>query len=368
MSNFANFSEPVNPPAQEEKKFSLSQLSELLGGRLDANGEDPVIRGISTIEEAGPNEITFLSDAKGQKKHFDQLRSSRAAAVIAPEKTEDLPLPSIRFAQPYVGLAKALQLFHPEHVPPAGIHPTAFVDESACVHPTARIGPHAVVEAGAEIAAEAILDGQTFVGRGAFVGSRAHLYPQVKLLAGCRVGEKSIVHAGVVIGSDGFGFTHTADGHMKIPQIGIVEIGKNVEIGANSTIDRAAMGKTSIGDGTKIDNLVHIAHNCVIGRNCLIIAQVGISGSTIIEDGVTLAGQTGTVGHVRIGRGAVVAARGVVTEDVEPGAVVSGFPAKPHSEEKRIMAALRRLPDLVKSVRELKRLRDEEKPPAPGNS
>ncbi|MBF0498513.1 MAG: UDP-3-O-(3-hydroxymyristoyl)glucosamine N-acyltransferase [Candidatus Riflebacteria bacterium] len=343
------------PPA-----LALIELAERLDGLLVANGVNPIIRGIASITEAGPDDITFLSDAKGQKKHIDELATSRAAAVIAPAGVAELPLPSIRFAQPYIGLSRALNFFHPAYQPPSGIHPTAFVDERASVHPTACIGPHAVVEAGADIGANVVLDGQVFVGRGAVIGVSTHFHPQVKLLHGCRVGARSIVHSGAVIGSDGFGFTRVAEGHVKIPQIGIVEIGDDVEIGANVTIDRAAMGKTFIGNGTKIDNLVHIAHNCVIGRNCLIIAQVGISGSTIIEDGVTLAGQSGTVGHVRIGRGAVVAARGVVTEDVASGAVVSGFPLKPHTEEKRIMAALRRLPDLVKTVRDLERRLDGE--------
>jgi UDP-3-O-[3-hydroxymyristoyl] glucosamine N-acyltransferase len=170
------------------------------------------------------------------------------------------------------------------------------------------------------------------------------------------IGNDCIIHPNTVIGSDGFGFTPYNGEQLKVPQVGNVILGNRVEIGACVTIDRATMGSTRIGDGTKIDNMVHVAHNCIIGKNCTIVAQVGISGSTILEDNVTLAGQVGTVGHVKVGKGAVVAARGVVTADVEPGSMVSGFPLKPHAEERKILAAMRKLPDLLKKVRQLEKL------------
>ncbi len=333
--------------------LTLEALARTLGGRLDGPTPGPVVTGIASIAEAGPDQITFLTEVKQVGRHLDELKASRAAAVIAAEKAGPLPLPSIRFLSAYEGLLAALAYFHPEPPLRSGFHPTAFVDEDAMVDPTAMIGPLAVIEAGAVIGPRARIDAQVFVGRGARVGAGVHLYPQVVLREGCCVGDDSIIHSGAVIGSDGFGFHSTAAGHAKIPQVGVVEIGARVEIGANVTIDRATMGRTTVGDGTKIDNLVHLAHNVQVGKDCLIVAQVGISGSTILEDRVTLAGQVGTVGHVRVGQGTTVAARGVVTEDVPPGQLVSGFPLKPHSEEKRIMMALRKLPDLLRTVRRL---------------
>ena len=335
------------------KSISLAELATLLGGRLDGAVPGPAITGIAALADATSSDITFLSDAKNYVKHLEQLKATRAAAVIAPEKAGELPLPSIRFANAYEGFLKALRYFHPEARPKPGIHPTAFVDESANVHPTAIIGPMAVVDADAVVNAGAWIGAQAHVGCNASVGADARLHPGAKLLHGCRVGARSIIHAGAVIGSDGFGYLSTGEGHAKIPQVGNVEIGADVEIGANVTIDRATMGSTRVGDGTKIDNLVHLAHNVAVGKQCIIVAQVGVSGSTVLEDRVTLAGQSGTVGHVTVGRGSTIAARGVVTQDVPPNSMMSGFPLKPHMEEKRVMAAIRKLPELVKTVREI---------------
>lgn len=332
---------------------TLEELARILGGRLDGPTPGPAISGMASIADATAGQITFLTETKNVQKRQQELQATKASAVIAAEQAGPLPLPAIRFPQAYQGLLKALSYFHPEPPLRPGVHPTAFVHEDARIDPAAMIGPLAVVEAGAVIGARARIDAQVFIGRDAQVGAGSHLYPQVVLREGCRIGEQSIIHSGAVIGSDGFGFHSTARGHEKIPQVGIVEIGNHVEIGANVTIDRATMGRTTVGDGTKIDNLVHLAHNVSIGRNCIIVAQVGISGSTVLEDQVTLAGQVGTVGHVTVGRGTTVAARGVVTEDVPPNQLVSGFPLKPHAEERRIMMGLRKLPELIKSVRRL---------------
>jgi len=345
-----------SPPDNRNKSsrsgaVTLAELAELLGGRLEGQVPGPVISGIAALADAGPADITFLSDAKKFARHLEQLKETRAVAVIAPEKVGELPLPSIRFSNPYQGFLRALTFFHPEIRPRAGIHPTAFVDEMAVVDATAIIGPMAVVEENARIEAGAWIGAHAYVGRDACVGTGARLHPGAKLLDRCQVGPRCIIHAGAVIGSDGFGFLTTADGHMKIPQVGIVDVGADVEIGANVTIDRATMGSTRVGDGTKIDNLVHLAHNVVVGKQCIIVAQVGVSGSTILEDRVTLAGQVGTVGHVTIGRGSTIAARGVVTQDVPAESMMSGFPLKPHTEEKRVMAALRKLPEMLKTLR-----------------
>jgi UDP-3-O-[3-hydroxymyristoyl] glucosamine N-acyltransferase len=344
--------------------ISLEELARLIGGRFFGPVEPVMISGIAPIALAQPGQITFLSDLKNVQKHVLELQVSRASAVIAPENIEgDIPLPKILCANAYAGFVGALNFFHPERRFPPGIHPTAFVHEEAVVHASASIGPMAVVEKGARIEAGVVLEAQVFVGQKARIGEGSRLHPHVTVGDHCEIGKRAIIHSGAVLGSDGFGFYRTREGHEKVPQVGIVELGDDVELGANVTIDRATMGKTCVGNGTKIDNMVHIAHNCQIGRRCIIVAQVGISGSTIIEDDVTLAGQVGTVGHVRIGKGTTVAARGVVTQDVEPNSFVSGFPLKPHSEEKRIMAALRKLPDLIKTVRELKELCDKKGKP-----
>jgi len=334
---------------------TLEELARILGGRLDGPSPGPLVSGIASISEAMAGQVTFLTETKNVQKRHQELAKTKASGVIASENAGSLPLPSVRFPSAYHGFVKALEYFHPKDSLVPGIHPTAFVHEDAIVDPTAMIGPLAVVEAEAQIGPGARIDAQVFIGKHSRVGAASHLYPHVTLREECMIGENSIVHSGAVLGSDGFGFHSTDRGHEKIPQIGIVEIGNNVEIGANVTIDRATMGKTIVGDGTKIDNLVHLAHNVRVGRNCLIVAQVGISGSTTLEDQVTLAGQVGTAGHVTIGKGTTVAARGVVTQDVPPNQVVSGFPLKPHSEEKRIMVAMRKLPELVKAVRRIEK-------------
>lgn len=339
------------------KSINLAELTKLLDGRL-VGSSDIEITGVASIVEAGSSDITFLSGAKNYSSHLKSIDSSKAIAIIAPDDAPELPIPSIRFKNSYEGFAKALQFFSPVVKPCSGMHPTAFVHENANVSEDATIGPMAVVEAGANIYGNAWIGARCFVGENASIGANSMLHPNVSLLRECEIGKDCIIHSGAVIGSDGFGFTPINGRQVKVPQIGNVIIADDVEIGANVTIDRATMGSTIIGTGTRIDNMVHIAHNVVIGKHCIIVAQVGISGSTILEDSVTLAGQVGTVGHVRIGKGTTVAARGVVTNDVAPGSFVSGFPIKPHVEERKILAATRRLPDLLKKVRAIEKKLD----------
>lgn len=333
----------------------LSELALKLGARFDGIGHDPLINEVASIESSRPGSITFLSDLKKHAQHLASLQLCKASAVIASEKAGPLPLPAIRFENAHFGLMQTLKFFQSGKATCTGIHPTAFVHENAEVSPSASVGPLSVISENAEIADNARIDAQCFVGENSVIGENTLLHPGVRLLENCRIGKNCIIHAGTVIGSDGFGFFSNAEGHHKIPQIGSVIIEDDVEIGANVTIDRATLDTTYIGSGTKIDNLVHIAHNVSIGRNCIIVAQVGISGTTTIEDNVTLAGQSGTVGHVTIGKGSTVAARGVVTQDIKPGSTVSGFPIKPHSEEKRIMTALRKLPELILRLREVEK-------------
>jgi UDP-3-O-[3-hydroxymyristoyl] glucosamine N-acyltransferase len=337
-----------------QKTISLGQLAQLMQGQVDRRPE-LMISGIAPINEAGSGQITFLSGAKNYQQHLENLKSCLASAVIAAVEAPELDLPTIRVKNPYYGLVRALEFFHPVERPKCGIHPTAYVSENAKVAENAIIEANAVVEDGAEVGSGSWIGAQALVGRKSRVGDDTRIFSGVRILDGCEVGSRCVIHANAVLGSDGFGFTPHAGMQLKVPQIGNVIVEDDVEIGACVTVDRGTMGPTIIGHGTKIDNMVHIAHNVVIGKNCTIVAQVGISGSTIIEDNVTLAGQVGTVGHVRIGHDTVVAARGVVTADVEPGSFVSGFPIKPHQEERRILAALRKLPELVKKVRDLEK-------------
>ncbi len=339
---------------KESRSLTLKELAAMTGGRV-CGDENVRVGNVAPLERAMPGELTFLSGAKNYAAHLESVKTTRASALIAPEDAPELPLPSLRLKNPYMGLVKALNFFFPDEKPDYQIHPAAFVSEDADVASDAVVGPHAVVEAGAVIGAGARISAQAYVGRNSRVGCRTLIHPGARILAGCEVGNDCIIHANAVIGSDGFGFTLDQGVHVKVPQVGNVVIEDNVEIGACVTIDRATMETTRIGEGSKIDNMVHIAHNVQIGKKCVIVAQVGISGSTILEDYVTLAGQVGTVGHVRVGKGTTVAARGVVTGDVEPGSFVSGFPIKPHSEERRILAALRKLPDLLKKVRDLEK-------------
>lgn len=335
------------------RKINITEIADLIGGEIRDLAGELYVSGVASILDAQPSDLTFLLGAKNYPLHIKNLSETKALAVVAPLDAPDLPLTSIRVKNPYFALQKLLATFYPVVKPEYRIHPSSFVHEDAQVDETTIIGPMAVIEKGAVVAPGAWIESNAYIGTNAKIGDNTRIYPGVRILADSIVGKNCIIHSNTVIGSDGFGFTCVDDVHLKIMQIGNVVIGNDVEIGACVTIDRATMGSTVVGDGTKIDNMVHLAHNVVVGKNCIIVAQVGVSGSTIIEDSVTLAGQVGTVGHVRIGKGTTVAARGVVTNDVAPGVIVSGFPIKPHAEERKILASLRRLPDLIKKVRNI---------------
>lgn len=345
---------------KQERPIRLGELSRLIKGRLDGSA-DIEICGIASIKNASSNDITFLSDAKNYSAHLKSLEYSKACAIIAPEDAPELKIPSIRFKNSYEGFARALEYFYPLKKSDAGIHPAAFVHENAKISKTSIIEPNATVEEGAIIGDGAWICGGCYIGANSEIGKNSIISPNVSILHTCKIGDDCIIHSGTVIGSDGFGFTPVNGRHMKVPQVGNVVVENNVEIGSNTTIDRGTLGSTVIGSGTKIDNLVHIAHNVIIGKNCIIVGQVGISGSTILEDNVTLAGQVGTVGHVTVGKGSTVAARGVVTNNVPENSFVSGFPIKNHSEERRILAATRKLPELLKRVRALEKITNHRK-------
>ena len=328
---------------------TLSELAAELGGEVVGDGA-VVLQGVAGIREAQPGDVTFLANAR----YEPQLAETRASAVICAETPRHCRVPQLRVKNPYLAFMRAVRVFRPDlYRPVPGIHPSAVISRSAKVGAAVSIGPHVVIDDQAVVGDRAILMAGVYIGSRAVVGEDCWIYPGVTLREECTLGKKCILHSGVVIGGDGFGYALDEGRYQKIPQVGNVVIGDDVEIGANTTIDRATTGSTRVGEGTKIDNLVQIGHNVVIGRHCIIVAQVGIAGSTELEDYVTLAGQVGVVGHTRIGAHATVAAQSGVTKPVPPNAVVMGYPAMLHVAFKRLQAYLQRLPQLFQRTKDL---------------
>jgi len=326
----------------------LDELAERLGCRLEGDGgiEISAVRG---LEDAGPGDLSFVA----HERYLSRLQASAAGAVILAEGWPRVDRPALRTPNPILAFARALTLLHPLPSQAPGIHPTAVVAPDARVAPDASVGALTVLSAGAEVGAGTILDAQVSLGAGVRIGRDCRIFPQVVLRDGVLVGDRVIVHSGAVIGADGFGFARDGHRYVKIPQIGRVVIEDDVEIGANVTIDRATLGETRIGRGTKIDNLVQIGHNVRVGADTVIVAQVGISGSSRIGSRVTLAGQVGVVDHVEIGDDVIVGAQAGVSKDIPPGSVVLGSPATPHGKFKRQVAAVARLPEMRKLLRAL---------------
>jgi len=326
---------------------TLAELAHELGGEIVGDGST-AIRGVAGIREAQPGDITFLANAR----YDAYVSQTRASAVICSREPRESPVPLLQVDNPYLAFQKVVRLFRPElYHPAAGVHSTAVVSPAAAIGEGASIGAHCVVEAGARIGTRSVLMPGAYVGVQASIGEDCLVYPHVTIREECQIGDRCILHPGVVIGSDGFGFAFDAGRYHKVPQVGIVVVGDDVEIGANTTIDRATTDATRIGDGTKIDNLVQIGHNVITGKHCIIVAQVGISGSTRLEDYVTLGGQAGVIGHVTLGRGAQIGGQSGVTKSVAPGEKVSGYPAVALSVFKRIHAYLQRLPQLFERTR-----------------
>lgn len=342
------------------KSISLKELAALCGGRV-VGDENVIVSSIASLKVAKEGELTFLTGSKNFSENALHLKEAKIAAVITAENLPELPIPSIRLKNPHLGLIAALNYFRKEVKISYHIHPTAYVSETATVAPDAIIGPNAVVEDGAIVGAKSHIEGCAYVGRFASIGENTHLYPGVRILDYCVVGSNCIIHSNTVIGSDGYGFAQDQGQHIKVPQLGNVVIEDNVEIGACVTVDRSTMESTTVGEGTKTDNQIHIAHNVQIGKKCLIVAQAGISGGAELGDYVIMAGKTGCIGHVKIGDGSTILACGIVTNNVPDKSYVSGFPAKPHQEELRIKGALRKLPDLLKRVRDLENKLNEQK-------
>ncbi len=337
---------------------TLAELAALVGGKIMGNPE-LLIKGVAGIKEAKKDEITFLSNPRYSK----ELAQTGAGAIIVSPDLQTHDLAAIICDNPYLAFARILGVFYPpEKIIPAGVHASAIISPQAKLGANVAIGPLVIIEEGAVIGDETIIYPGAYIGKDAKIGQACLFYANISIREKVSIGNQVIIHSGAVIGSDGFGFVPSNGENVKIPQVGAVVIEDKVEIGANVCIARGTLGNTVIGAGTKIDNLVQIAHNVKIGRNCIIVAQVGISGSTTVEDNVTIAGQAGVIGHITIGKGSIVAAQAGVTKDVPPKEIVSGYPAQPHQLAKRLQAEVNRLPQLNQKVKELeKRIAELEK-------
>jgi len=329
--------------------LKLQAIADRLGCRLDGDGDIEIHR-MSGIADAGPGDLTFFSNSK----YAAELRATRAAAVILSPNAGPAPCAMLRHPQPYLAFAQAVELFADGWRPAEGAHPHAVIGEGVQLGAGASVGPFAVLGDGAVIGARTIVYPHVVVGRHAQIGDDCILHARVSIRERVRIGHRVVIQDGAVLGSDGFGFARRTDGtHHKIPQIGGVVVEDDVEIGAHTAIDRPAVGETRIGAGSKIDNLVQVAHGVTLGRNVLLAAQVGVAGSTRIEDGVTLAGQVGVAGHLTIGKGVIASAQTGIPNSVEAGAFVSGYPAIANRDWLKSSAVFRRLPDMRKQLADL---------------
>jgi len=328
----------------------LRDLAARLGCEVRGDGAVDVVR-VRGIDDAGPGDLTFVSNAR----YVRRLSTTRATAVIVSPDVST-PLPSLLSRNPYLAFARAVGALHPSPRPEPGVHPSALVDATAILGAGVHVGPFAVVGKGARIGARTVLHPHVVVYPGVEIGDDCVLHSGVQVREACRLGSGVVVQNGAVIGSDGFGFAKDDAGrYEKIPQIGVVVIGDDVEIGALVAVDRAALGETRIGRGTKIDNLVQVGHSVSIGADTVLAGQVGIAGSTKVGDRVTLAGQVGVAGHLTIGDGVIATAQTGIPSDVPPGKIVSGYPAIDNRGWLKSSAVFAKLPELQKRLRELER-------------
>lgn len=333
-------------------KVTLKDIAGRTGGTIEGDGFLE-IKGLASLADAKPGDISFLAKAR----YAHAVSSTRASAVIVARDWDGkAPCAVLRVDDPDRAFMVAAELIIPPvPVPEPGIHPSAFVAEGAIVDSAAYIGPMCVLEPGARVGAGTVLLAGCYVGRDTVTGRNCLIYPNVSLRERVVIGDRVIIHCGAVVGSDGFGYAKEGLVWKKIPQVGTVIIGNDVEIGANATIDRARFGATVIEDGVKIDNLVQIAHNVKVGANTAMAAQVGIAGSSVIGQNVQLGGQAGVAGHLTVGSHSVVGGQAGVTKDIPEKVFVSGFPAIPHRESMKMQANLLRVPHLKKKVDELER-------------
>lgn len=331
--------------------FTAADIAAIVQARATRGATTDVIRRLAALSESEPGDLTFL----GSQKYKTEVGTARASVILLPTDFVGEPAPGQQFIlvdNPSVALARVCarieQQLWPK--PVSGIHPTACVAADARVASTATVGPLCIVESGAVIGENVHLQAQNFIGRNAVIGADCWLMPGVIVATECQLGLRVRVQPGAVIGADGFGYEFSGGRHLKVPQVGNVVIGDDVEVGANTTLDRARFSRTFVGEGTKIDNLVQVGHNVIIGKHCLLCAQVGISGSTRLGDYVVLGGQAGVGGHITIGSGVKAGGKAGISTDVAAGSVVNGNPAIPMMLERRIAVLQPRLPDLFKRV------------------
>jgi UDP-3-O-[3-hydroxymyristoyl] glucosamine N-acyltransferase len=331
-------------------KMTLAEIALFIGGTV-IGADDTIINNIRSIEEANEGDLTFIAN----KKYLKKLKLTKASAILAPPQTAAEGKNLIIVADPYAALGKLLTLFFPLEHGRSGVSPDAYIEDGAIVSPGATIFPRAFIGKGATIGKGAVIYPGVFIGSNAFIGEDSILYANVTVYHSCIIGKRVILHSGVVIGADGFGFASPGKDNTKIPQVGFVQIDDDVEIGANTTIDRAALGRTWIQRNVKIDNLVQIAHNVVIGENSAIAAQVGISGSTKLGKSVMVGGQAGMVGHINIGDRVIIAATSSVHKNIKPGQIVGGSPQLPHKQWLKVLACWVKLPEMRATLDELKK-------------
>jgi UDP-3-O-[3-hydroxymyristoyl] glucosamine N-acyltransferase len=329
--------------------MKLIEIAKFLKGEL-VGDPDLEITGLAKIQSATKGDLTFLANPKYEK----YLESTQASAVLINKSQPPPDLNHIKVDDPYLSFLEILNLFYPAKDPDFnGVHSTAVVADTATIGKNVQIGPHVFIGDLVKIGDNSILYPNCVILDNVQIGKNCRFYPRVSVREGCQIGNRVIIHDGTVIGSDGFGFAPDGEKYKKIPQMGIVVIEDDVEIGANTTIDRATIGETIIKSGCKIDNLVQIAHNVEIDTNTVVAAQTGISGSTKVGKHVTIAGQVGTVGHIEIGDNAILAAKSGISKDVPPGEIWFGYPAMTIMKQKKIEASLRRLPEMSKKVNKL---------------
>lgn len=347
--------------------ITAKELALEIGGECEGN-ENVIIHSIAGIREATEGQITFIADSNS--KYVADIKNTRASAIIAPKDIDISIFMSngnghnghravIRADLPKLAMIKAQTLLTPKEKiaisTSNGIHPKAFVGKDVVIGKGVHIGPFACIEDGTHIGENTVIYPNAYIGPQCRIGANCQIYPNVTIREEVQMGNRVIIHSGTVIGGDGFGYEAVNGKHYKVPQLGTVVIEDDVEIGSNVTVDRATFDRTWIKKGTKIDNLVQIAHNVIIGENCIVVAQTGIAGSTELEDRVILAAQVGVTGHIKIGSDTIVTGRSAVTKNIPPDMVIAGHPPKPLKEEQKIKAHLQRLPQLAKRVQDLER-------------
>ncbi len=330
-------------------ELTLDELARRTQAELEGDGGIR-ITGAAPIDKAQPGDITFIANPR----YLKHLATTRASAVVLDKDAPRPEIAALRHANPYLTFARIIDILYPEDIEvPVGVDKSTVVEKGTSIPASACIGPLCHIRQGTSVGEGTRLVSSVYLGRNVKIGKNCLLYPGVRVMDGCSLGNDVIIHSSTVIGSDGFGFAESESGLKKIKQIGWVEIEDDVEIGSNCSVDRGALGPTRIGAGTKIDNLVQIAHNVEIGRSCIIVSQVGISGSTKLGNGVVLAGQVGVIGHLDLGDGVMVGAQSGVAKSVPAGKKVFGSPARDITETKRIEVALTRLPELLKRVKKI---------------